>query len=157
MRSVSIESSRFDRRVRLEIRSCSTPFRTPRRDVQSHRPQSAHVDKERQCQPPNLWLRRTRRQNPHFSRHSRTVVDRGSRRAPGRLQQAAVEPTNIVPGTRLSPDKTLLARGFSYPRCAPGPARGQLQADPGQLTQGRGALLLQGLDNPAYISGSQSA
>ena len=30
------------------------------------------------------------------------------------IEQAAFEPNNIVPGTGLSPDKMLLARGFSY-------------------------------------------
>jgi catalase len=30
------------------------------------------------------------------------------------MEQAAFEPNNIVPGTGLSPDKILLARGFSY-------------------------------------------
>ena len=30
------------------------------------------------------------------------------------MEQAAFEPNNIVPGTGLSPDKMLLARGFSY-------------------------------------------
>jgi catalase len=30
------------------------------------------------------------------------------------IEQAAFEPNNVVPGTGLSPDKMLLARGFSY-------------------------------------------
>jgi catalase len=30
------------------------------------------------------------------------------------MEQAAFEPNNLVPGTGLSPDKMLLARGFSY-------------------------------------------
>jgi catalase len=30
------------------------------------------------------------------------------------MEQAAFEPSNVVPGTGLSPDKMLLARGFSY-------------------------------------------
>ena len=30
------------------------------------------------------------------------------------IEQAAFEPNNMVPGTGLSPDKMLLARGFSY-------------------------------------------
>jgi catalase len=30
------------------------------------------------------------------------------------MEQAAFEPNNVVPGTGLSPDKMLLARGFSY-------------------------------------------
>src|SRR5690606_27966439 len=30
------------------------------------------------------------------------------------MEQAAFQPNNIVPGTGLSPDKMLLARGFSY-------------------------------------------
>ena len=30
------------------------------------------------------------------------------------MEQAAFEPSNLVPGTGLSPDKMLLARGFSY-------------------------------------------
>jgi catalase len=30
------------------------------------------------------------------------------------LEQAAFQPNNLVPGTGLSPDKMLLARGFSY-------------------------------------------
>ncbi|MGB9222672.1 catalase, partial [Mycobacterium sp.] len=30
------------------------------------------------------------------------------------IEQAAFEPNNLVPGTGLSPDKMLLARGFSY-------------------------------------------
>ena len=30
------------------------------------------------------------------------------------MEQAAFEPNNLVPGIALSPDKMLLARGFSY-------------------------------------------
>ena len=30
------------------------------------------------------------------------------------IEQAAFQPNNVVPGTGLSPDKMLLARGFSY-------------------------------------------
>ena len=40
---------------------------------------------------------------------NRNVVDYHSQ-----IEQAAFEPNNIVPGTGLSPDKMLLARGFSY-------------------------------------------
>ena len=39
----------------------------------------------------------------------RNVVDYHSQ-----IEQAAFEPNNVVPGTGLSPDKMLLARGFSY-------------------------------------------
>ena len=40
---------------------------------------------------------------------NRNVVDYHAQ-----IEQAAFEPNNIVPGTGLSPDKMLLARGFSY-------------------------------------------
>lgn len=40
---------------------------------------------------------------------NRNVVDYHAQ-----MEQAAFEPNNIVPGTGLSPDKMLLARGFSY-------------------------------------------
>jgi catalase len=40
---------------------------------------------------------------------NRNVVDYHSQ-----IEQAAFEPNNLVPGTGLSPDKMLLARGFSY-------------------------------------------
>ena len=40
---------------------------------------------------------------------NRNVVDYHAQ-----IEQAAFEPNNVVPGTGLSPDKMLLARGFSY-------------------------------------------
>ena len=59
------------------------------------------------------------------------------------IEQAAFEPNNIVPGTGLSPDKMLLARGFSYSD-AHRARLGELQADPGQHAESRGQQLLQG-------------
>ena len=59
------------------------------------------------------------------------------------IEQAAFEPNNIVPGTGLSPDKMLLARGFSYSDAHRHRLGVELQADPGQHAEGRGAQLLQ--------------
>ncbi len=42
------------------------------------------------------------------------VLDRNVTDYHAEIEQAAFEPNNIVPGTGLSPDKMLLARGFSY-------------------------------------------
>ncbi|MGC2655416.1 MAG: catalase [Mycobacterium sp.] len=42
------------------------------------------------------------------------VLDRNVEDYHAEIEQAAFEPNNIVPGTGLSPDKMLLARGFSY-------------------------------------------
>jgi catalase len=53
------------------------------------------------------------------------------------IEQAAFEPNNLVPGIGPSPDKMLLARLFSYADAHR--ARMELQADPGQSTQGAGA------------------
>ncbi len=44
------------------------------------------------------------------------------------IEQAAFEPNNLVPGIALSPDKMLLAGGFSYADAATGPDRRELQA-----------------------------
>ena len=44
----------------------------------------------------------------------RMVLDRNVTDYHAEIEQAAFEPNNIVPGTGLSPDKMLLARGFSY-------------------------------------------
>ena len=48
------------------------------------------------------------------------------------IEQAAFEPNNIVAGTGLSPDKMLLARGFSYSDAHRARLGRELQADPGQ-------------------------
>ena len=48
------------------------------------------------------------------------------------MEQAAFEPNNLVPGIGLSPDKMLLARGFSYADAHRARLGCQLQADPGQ-------------------------
>jgi catalase len=42
------------------------------------------------------------------------VLDRNVEDYHAEMEQAAFEPNNMVPGTGLSPDKMLLARGFSY-------------------------------------------
>ena len=73
----------------------------------------------------------------------RLTLDRNLTDYHTEMEQAAFEPNNLVPGITLSPDKMLLARGFSYGR-APRPPRRELQADPGQLAEGRGAQLQQG-------------
>jgi catalase len=44
----------------------------------------------------------------------RLVLDRNVTDYHTEIEQAAFEPNNLVPGTGLSPDKMLLARGFSY-------------------------------------------
>src|SRR5258705_4351585 len=44
----------------------------------------------------------------------RLTLDRNVTDYHAEMEQAAFEPNNIVPGTGLSPDKMLLARGFSY-------------------------------------------
>ena len=42
------------------------------------------------------------------------VLDRNPTDFHAQIEQAAFEPNNMVPGVGLSPDKMLLARGFSY-------------------------------------------
>lgn len=42
------------------------------------------------------------------------ILDRNPTDYHTEIEQAAFEPNNMVPGTGLSPDKMLLARGFSY-------------------------------------------
>jgi catalase len=44
----------------------------------------------------------------------RLTLDRNVSDYHAEMEQAAFEPNNLVPGTGLSPDKMLLARGFSY-------------------------------------------
>ena len=44
----------------------------------------------------------------------RMTLDRNLADYHTEMEQAAFEPNNIVPGTNLSPDKMLLARGFAY-------------------------------------------
>jgi len=44
----------------------------------------------------------------------RMTLDRNVTDYHTEMEQAAFEPNNLVPGTGLSPDKMLLARGFSY-------------------------------------------
>jgi catalase len=44
----------------------------------------------------------------------RMTLDRNVTDYHTEIEQAAFEPSNVVPGTGLSPDKMLLARGFSY-------------------------------------------
>ena len=44
----------------------------------------------------------------------RLTLDRNVTDYHTEIEQAAFEPNNVVPGTGLSPDKMLLARGFSY-------------------------------------------
>ncbi|MGH3958213.1 catalase [Mycobacterium sp.] len=44
----------------------------------------------------------------------RYTLDRNVSDYHAEMEQAAFEPNNVVPGTGLSPDKMLLARGFSY-------------------------------------------
>jgi catalase len=47
-------------------------------------------------------------------RFSTVAGERGSPDYHTEMEQVAFEPNNVVPGTGLSPDKMLLARGFSY-------------------------------------------
>ena len=51
------------------------------------------------------------------------------------MEQAAFQPNNTVPGTGLSPDKMLLARGFSYADAHRARLGCQLPADPGEPTR----------------------
>ena len=44
----------------------------------------------------------------------RLTLDRNPTDYHTEIEQAAFEPNNLVPGITLSPDKMLLARGFSY-------------------------------------------
>jgi catalase len=44
----------------------------------------------------------------------RLTLDRNVTDYHAQIEQAAFQPNNVVPGTGLSPDKMLLARGFSY-------------------------------------------
>jgi len=44
----------------------------------------------------------------------RLVLDRNPADYHTEIEQLALEPNNQVPGTGLSPDRMLLARGFSY-------------------------------------------
>ena len=54
------------------------------------------------------------RRLPAASRSARLTLNRNVTDYHTEIEQAAFEPNNIVPGTGLSPDKMLLARGFSY-------------------------------------------
>ncbi len=53
------------------------------------------------------------------------------------IEQAAFEPSAIVPGIGFSPDKMLLGRVFAYARHAPLPDRPELPAAAGQPAPGR--------------------
>jgi catalase len=63
----------------------------------------------------------------------RLTLDRNVTDYHTEMEQAAFEPSNLVPGITLSPDRMLLARGFSYSDAHRARLRGQLQANPGQL------------------------
>ena len=60
------------------------------------------------------------------------------------IEQAAFEPNNIVPGIGLSPDKMLLARGFSYADAHRARLGVNYKQIPVNAPQGRGAQLHQG-------------
>ena len=70
---------------------------------------------------------------------NRNVVDYHAQ-----IEQAAFEPNNIVPGTGLTPGQDAAGPRVLLLRRAPRPARGELQADPGQRAEGRGQRVLQG-------------
>ena len=53
------------------------------------------------------------------------------------IEQVAFEPNNQLPGIGLSPGQDAAGPRVLLRRRAPRPARGQLQADPGQLAAGR--------------------
>ena len=60
------------------------------------------------------------------------------------MEQAAFEPNNVVPGTGLSPDKMLLARGFSYADAHRARLGVNYKQIPVNEPQRRGARVLQG-------------
>ena len=77
------------------------------------------------------------------------------------IEAGRVRPNNVVPGTGLSPDKMLLARGFSLLRCASAPTRGELQTNPGEHPEGRrpqllkdGAMRIRNVTDPVYAPNS---
>ena len=74
----------------------------------------------------------------------RLTLDRNPTDYHTEIEQAAFEPNNLVPGITLSPDKMLLARGFSYSDAHRARLGRELQADPGERAQGAGAQLQQG-------------
>ena len=74
----------------------------------------------------------------------RLTLDRNLTDYHTEMEQAAFEPNNLVPGIALSPGQDAAGPRVLLLRRAPGPARRELQADPGQLTAGAGALLQQG-------------
>ena len=74
----------------------------------------------------------------------RLTLDRNVTDYHAEIEQAAFEPNNIVPGTGLSPDKMLLARGFSYSDAHRARLGVNYKQIPVNDTEGRGAQLLQG-------------
>ena len=60
------------------------------------------------------------------------------------IEQAAFEPNNLVPGIGLSPDKMLLARGFSYADAHRARLGVNYKQIPVNAPEVAGALLLQG-------------
>ncbi len=74
----------------------------------------------------------------------RLTLDRNPTDYHTEIEQAAFEPNNLVPGITLSPDKMLLARGFSYSDAHRARLGRELQADPGERAPGAGAQLQQG-------------
>jgi catalase len=77
------------------------------------------------------------------------------------MEQAAFEPNNLVPGTGLSPDKMLLARGFSYAdahRARLGVNYKQIPVNsprvPVQSYSKDGAMRVQNVTDPVYAPNS---
>ena len=78
------------------------------------------------------------------------------------IEQAAFEPNNLVPGIGLSPGQDAAGPRLLLLRRAPGPARRQLQADPGQLPDVAGpryskdgAMRVQNVSDPVYAPNSK--
>ena len=74
----------------------------------------------------------------------RLTLDRNPADYHTEIEQAAFEPNNLVPGVTLSPDKMLLARGFSYSDAHRARLGVNYKQIPGERAQGPGAQLQQG-------------
>ena len=92
----------------------------------------------------------------------RLTLDRNVTDYHTEIEQAAFEVNNLVPGITLSPDKMLLGPRLLLRRRPPRPARGELQADPGERAGRGGARLQQGrlmrvrnVSDPVYAPNSK--
>ena len=74
----------------------------------------------------------------------RLTLDRNVTDYHTEIEQAAFEPNNLVPGITPQPGQDAARPRVLLLRRAPGPARGELQADPGQRSGRAGAQLQQG-------------